>query len=210
MTDRGRVVCCVTDRGSAVCMTDRRGSAVCERGSAVCCVTDRGSAVCDRGSAVQSAGGCSDAGVGHQPRAGGATRHTGQTSRPIPGPAPPAAAGCHPGPFPGGRAQSGSTSGFLAAKVRALHLVSHLLHFLFSSSFAFIAGSVVRMVLLSSFLLLKEALMGWFLLQQWSDCMKAACVKSFQTRQKAKIRTQVAKIQLQSIEIGKCKQKIIK
>ena len=29
-------------------------------------------------------------------------------------------------------------------------------------------------------------------------------------RQKAKIHTQVAKIQLQSIEIGKCKQKIIK
>ena len=97
-----------------------------DRGRVVCCVTDRGSAVCDRGSAVQSAGGCGDAGVGHQPRAGGATCHAGQTSHHVPGPAPPAAAGCHPRPFPGGRAQSGATSGFLAATVRALHLVSHL------------------------------------------------------------------------------------
>ena len=51
-----------------------------------------------------------------------------------------------------------------------------LLRFQFSSSFAFIAGSVVRMVLLSSVLLLKQAPMVWFLLQQWSDCVKAACV----------------------------------
>ena len=53
-----------------------------------------------------------------------------------------------------------------------------LLRFHFSSSFAFILGSVVRMVILPSFLLHKEAecLMVWFLLQQWSDCVKVACV----------------------------------
>ena len=156
-------------------------------------MTDRGSAVCDRGSAVQSAGGCGDPGVGHQPRAGGATCHAGQTSRHVPGPAPPAAAGCHPGPFPGGRAQSGSTSGFLAAKVRALHLVSHFASLPVFFLFCFYCrqrcedGPPVLFVAETSTdgVVSAPAVVGL--------CEGCLCI-GFQMRQKAKIHTQVAKI----------------